>query len=171
METGETGRAKRGLASATEETRVRVARQGGIAPHNRRGLAAANIETRLRVAKAGGDARSHDRDSLRDAGRKGGESVKAEYGVEFYQTIGEKGGESVKQKYGVDFYREIGEKGGEVMKEKYGPKFYSEIGKRCGEIAKMREGRGIANHSTKGRKDIEHEEKDKVNNDDLSTSS
>ena len=91
METEETGRAKRGLASATEETRVRVAREGGIAPHNRRGLAA---ETRLRVAKAGGEARSHDRDSLRDAGRKGGESVKAEYGIEFYQTIGEKGGES-----------------------------------------------------------------------------
>ena len=45
METGETGRAKRGLASATEETRVRVAREGGIAPHNRRGLAAANFET------------------------------------------------------------------------------------------------------------------------------
>jgi general stress protein YciG len=168
METEETGRAKRGLASATEETRVRVAREGGVAPHNRRGLAAANTETRLRVAKAGGDARSHDRDSLRDAGRKGGESVKAEYGVEFYQTIGEKGGESVKQKYGVDFYREIGEKGGGVVKEKNGPKFYSEI-KRGGEI--VREGRGIANYSTKGRKDIEHEEKDKVNTDDLNTSS
>ena len=54
-------------------------------------------------------------------------------------------------------------------KEKYGPKFYSEIGKRGGEIA--REGRGIANYSTKGRKDIEHEEKDKVNTDDLNTSS
>ena len=35
----------------------------------------------------------------------------------------------------------------------------------------MREGRGIANYSTKGRKDIEHEEKDKVNNDDSSSSS
>jgi general stress protein YciG len=82
-----------------------------LPPNNRRGLATANTETRLHVAKAGGDARSHDRDSLRDAGRKGGEIIKAEYGVEFYQTIGEKGGESVKQKYGVDFYREIGEKG------------------------------------------------------------
>ncbi|PWU82570.1 MAG: hypothetical protein DLM72_01055 [Candidatus Nitrosopolaris wilkensis] len=38
--------------------------------------------------------------------------IKAEYVVEFYQTIGEKGGESVKQEYGVDFYSEIGEKGG-----------------------------------------------------------
>ncbi len=55
------------------------------------------------------------------------------------------------------------------MKEKYGPKFYSEIGKRGGEI--LREGRGTANYRTKGRKDIEHQEKDKVNNDDLNTSS
>lgn len=80
-----------GLASATDETRARVAREWEFAPHNRRGLAAANTETRLRVARDGGDAESHDRDSLRDARRKGGESVKAEYGVEFYQTIGEKG--------------------------------------------------------------------------------
>ncbi len=89
METGETGRGK-GTGFCSEETRVRVAREAGIAPHNRRGRRA-NIETRLRVAKAGGDARSHDIDSLRDAGRKGGESVKAEYGVEFYQTIGVEG--------------------------------------------------------------------------------
>jgi hypothetical protein len=31
---------------------------------------AANIETRLHAARAGGEARSHDRDSLRDAGKK-----------------------------------------------------------------------------------------------------
>ncbi|MDQ3909741.1 MAG: hypothetical protein M3232_04985, partial [Thermoproteota archaeon] len=51
------GRARRGLASANEETRQRVARKGGIAPHQKRGLAAANSDTRLRVAKAGGEAR------------------------------------------------------------------------------------------------------------------
>jgi len=111
MATEGTRRSKRGLASASEETRARVARGGGVAPHNIRGLAAANAETRIRVARAGGEARSHDRDSLRDAGRKGGQSVKTEYGIEFYKTIGEKGGKSVKQKYGVDFYREIGGKG------------------------------------------------------------
>lgn len=31
---------KKGLASASEETRLRVARKGGIAPHLRRGLEA-----------------------------------------------------------------------------------------------------------------------------------
>jgi general stress protein YciG len=164
METEETGRVKRGLASANEETRARVARVGGVAPHNIRGLAAANTETRLRVAKSGGEARSHDRDSLRDAGRKGGESVKAEYGIVFYQTIGEKGGESVKQKYGVDFYREIGGKGGGVVKEKYGPKFYSEIGKRAGETARDERRTTYCGTKDKKEKEIEDGNNVKINN-------
>ena len=128
---------KRGLAAASEETRLRVARKGGIAPHNLRGLAAADSETRSRVAKAGGDARAQDKEGLRHAGKKGGEAVKAEYGIEFYHSIGEKGGESVKEKYGIDFYREIGEKGGGIVREKYGPKFYRQIGKRGGETIKQ----------------------------------
>src|SRR5215204_844346 len=88
------GRARRGLASANEETRQRVARKGGIAPHQKRGLAAANSETRLRVAKAGGEARANDREGLSEAGRRGGEVVKERYGAEFYREIGEKGGEA-----------------------------------------------------------------------------
>ena len=39
----------RGLASADEETRERVARAGGEAPHNERGLQTADEETRKRV--------------------------------------------------------------------------------------------------------------------------
>ena len=46
----------RGLASANEETRTRVARAGGKAQHDERGLQAANEETRTRVARAGGKA-------------------------------------------------------------------------------------------------------------------
>jgi hypothetical protein len=46
----------RGLASADEETRERVARAGGEAPHNERGLQAADEETRKRVAREGGNA-------------------------------------------------------------------------------------------------------------------
>ena len=56
METEHTQHVKRGLASASEETRLRVARKGGVSPHHIRGLAAANHETRSRVAKAGGEA-------------------------------------------------------------------------------------------------------------------
>jgi hypothetical protein len=44
----------RGLASADEETRERVVRSGGEAPHDERGLQAADEETRKRVAREGG---------------------------------------------------------------------------------------------------------------------
>lgn len=44
----------RGLASADEQTRERVARAGGEAPHEKRGLQAADEQTRERVARKGG---------------------------------------------------------------------------------------------------------------------
>ena len=46
----------RGLASADEKTRKRVASKGGSAPHDERGLEAADVETRKRVAREGGKA-------------------------------------------------------------------------------------------------------------------
>jgi hypothetical protein len=46
----------RGLASADEKTRKRVASEGGKAPHDERGLEAADKETRERVAREGGKA-------------------------------------------------------------------------------------------------------------------
>ena len=46
----------RGLASADEKTRKRVASEGGKAPHDERGLQAADKETRERVAREGGKA-------------------------------------------------------------------------------------------------------------------
>ena len=61
------GQTKRGLAAASQGTRSRVARKGGVAPHNLRGLAAADSETRSRVAKSGGDARAQDKEGLRRA--------------------------------------------------------------------------------------------------------
>jgi hypothetical protein len=44
----------RGLASADEETKERVAGEGGKAPHEERGLQAADEKTRERVAREGG---------------------------------------------------------------------------------------------------------------------
>ena len=44
----------RGLASADEETRERVARAGLEDPHQKRGLQAADEKTRERVARGGG---------------------------------------------------------------------------------------------------------------------
>ncbi|MEP0825571.1 MAG: hypothetical protein HRF40_08805 [Nitrososphaera sp.] len=127
------GRARRGLASASEETRQRVARKGGIAPHQKRGLAAANPETRMRVAKAGGEARAQDREGLSEAGRRGGEVVKERYGSDFYREIGEKGGGAVKERYGTEFYSEIGKRGGETVKQERGAEYYSAIGRKGGE--------------------------------------
>jgi hypothetical protein len=55
----------RGLASADEETRERVAKKGGEAPHEKRGLQAADDETRQRVASEGGKA-SHKNDNEKE---------------------------------------------------------------------------------------------------------
>ncbi|MDG6908623.1 MAG: hypothetical protein JRN20_22885 [Nitrososphaerota archaeon] len=52
---------KRGLASASDFTRERVARAGGEAPHEKRGLQAASWETRREVARKGGLARGEQR--------------------------------------------------------------------------------------------------------------
>jgi hypothetical protein len=52
---------KRGLASASSETRERVAKAGGEAPHQKRGLQAADDSTRKAVARKGGLARGEQR--------------------------------------------------------------------------------------------------------------
>jgi general stress protein YciG len=48
-----------------------------------------------------------------EAGRKGGEKVARERGLDFYRMIGRKGGEKVAEERGSEFYKEIGRKGGE----------------------------------------------------------
>ena len=58
--------------------------------------------------------------SVREAGKRGGDRVKAKYGSEFYETIGRKGGEATKEKYGASFYEEIGQKGGQKLKRTAG---------------------------------------------------
>ncbi|MDA4131325.1 MAG: hypothetical protein OK457_11190 [Thaumarchaeota archaeon] len=58
---------KRGLASASAETRERVAKAGGEAPHEKRGLQAAASETRQAVARKGGLARGEQRRKAKEA--------------------------------------------------------------------------------------------------------
>ena len=48
-----------------------------------------------------------------EAGKKGGEKVARERGLEFYREIGRKGGEKMAEERGSEFFREIGRKGGE----------------------------------------------------------
>ena len=59
--------------------------------------------------------------SVREAGQKGGETVKQKYGPEFYEQIGKKGGkkggEATRDRYGPNFYERIGQKGGQRVKQ------------------------------------------------------
>ena len=54
--------------------------------------------------------------SVREAGQKGGETVKKKYGPEFYEMIGRKGGQATKRAHGHAFYEAIGQKGGQKVK-------------------------------------------------------
>ena len=60
-ESREASTSKRGLASASEETRERVAKSGGAAPHEVRGLQGSTPELRKAVARKGGLARGAQR--------------------------------------------------------------------------------------------------------------
>ncbi|MCC2668995.1 MAG: hypothetical protein K0Q72_1466 [Armatimonadetes bacterium] len=70
--------------------------------------------------------------TVAEAGKRGGDKVKAKYGKDFYTEIGHKGGQATRKKYGPDFYGEIGRKGGQTTAEKHGPEFYEKIGKKGG---------------------------------------
>jgi uncharacterized protein len=80
--------------------------------------------------KAGGEM------SVREAGKKGGDTVRQRYGSGFYETIGRKGGQSTRERHGAEFYEAIGQKGGRVVKDKYGAEFYEEIGHKGGQKVK-----------------------------------
>jgi general stress protein YciG len=93
--------------------------------------------------------------TVREAGRRGGEKVKAIYGVEHFERIGQKGaatlkarleateegsagffsrigrmsGETVRAQQADSFFADIGRKGGEALAARRGPAYYSAIGK------------------------------------------
>ncbi len=83
---------------------------------------AAGSEGARKIADAHRGSHAHDKeggfaanpDLAREAGRKGGEMVKARYGPTHYQSIGKLGGETVKRERGTEFYAAIGKKGGEI---------------------------------------------------------
>src|SRR5438477_7735579 len=85
--------------------------------------------------------------SVREAGKKGGNTVRDRYGSGFYEEIGRKGGKATRERHGLEFYESIGQKGGRVVKEKYGVDFYEEIGHKGGQkvkklIAEAKKSRG-----------------------------
>ena len=55
--------------------------------------------------------------TVKEAGRRGGETTKARYGWQHYSRIGKMGGESLKNSRGREFYAEAARKGHERMRE------------------------------------------------------
>ncbi|HEY8170355.1 MAG TPA: hypothetical protein VIH24_04555 [Candidatus Limnocylindria bacterium] len=55
--------------------------------------------------------------SVREAGRKGGNTTRDRYGSDFFQEIGSKGGKTVSERYSSEHFREIGRKGGRRVAE------------------------------------------------------
>ncbi|MBV8354711.1 MAG: hypothetical protein JO101_05295, partial [Candidatus Eremiobacteraeota bacterium] len=45
--------------------------------------------------------------SVREAGKKGGDTVRDRYGSGFYEKIGRKGGQVTRQRHGAEFYEAI----------------------------------------------------------------
>ncbi len=88
------------------------------------------------VAKAGTEKVGGEM-SVREAGKKGGDTVRERYGSGFYETIGRKGGQATRERHGAQFYEAIGQKGGRVVKDKYGSDFYEEIGHKGGQKVKQ----------------------------------
>jgi general stress protein YciG len=88
------------------------------------------------VGKKDGEDHSAKEMSVREAGKKGGDTVRDRYGSTFYEEIGRKGGKATRDRHGVEFYETIGQKGGKVVKEKYGADFYEEIGHKGGQKVK-----------------------------------
>ena len=97
--------------------------------------------------------------SVREAGRRGGEAVKAKYGREhyarigqvggakvaergpaFFSAIGQIGGSKVRDTHGAEFYREIGSKGGAAVRDKHGDDYYARIGRLGGSRGGNRSG-------------------------------
>ncbi len=75
--------------------------------------------------------------SVREAGKKGGDTVRERYGPGFYEAIGRKGGQATRERHGAQFYETIGQKGGRVVKDKYGSGFYEQIGHKGGQKVKQ----------------------------------
>lgn len=77
-----------------------------------------------RIAEAHRGKHDHDKSGgfaanprlAKEAGKKGGNSMKAKYGPKFFSEIGKKGGAKVKAERGKEFFAANGRKGAEARK-------------------------------------------------------
>jgi hypothetical protein len=82
------------------------------------GLGAVDAETLKRIVSMGGKARAKDIESLRAAGRLGGEIVKETYGSEFYSQIGSKGSKMLIERYTISYFTDLSAKASAARKKK-----------------------------------------------------
>lgn len=83
---------------------------------------------------------SRNKRALEEAGRKGGEAVRAKYGPDFYRDIGRRGGQSVVKSRGPEYYAAIGQKGGIARRNQLGPDGYSQLGRLGGDAVVQKYG-------------------------------
>lgn len=82
-----------------------------------------------------------------EAGRRGGQAVKAKHGTAYFRQIGQMGGQKLAaEKQGSTFYSDIGKRGGAARATSLGPSGYSAMGRRGGrrraDIAAEKRGAG-----------------------------
>lgn len=88
----------------------------------------AGSEGAKRISEAHKGGRDHDKhggfganpDRARDAGRRGGATVKERYGLDHYRTIGSKGGSALAAARGKEHFAEMGRKGGRAKRANHG---------------------------------------------------
>jgi hypothetical protein len=82
------------------------------------GLGAVDAETLKRIVLMGGKARAKDIESLREAGRLGGNMVKEMYGAEYYSQIGTKGSKTLIERYTLTYFTDLAAKSKAARKSK-----------------------------------------------------
>lgn len=76
-----------------------------------------------------------------EAGAKGGNSCKAQHGLEHYQRIGKMGGEKVRDERGTEYFRRIGALGGRKKKKHDGK--HGETCEYCVNYLRLQELRAV----------------------------
>lgn len=71
-----------------------------------------------------------------DAGRKGGQTLKAKHGADYFKTLGRSGGRATSEKYGAGHFIENGARGGAAVRDAKGEGYYAAIGRIGGAARK-----------------------------------
>ncbi len=76
--------------------------------------------------------------SVREAGRRGGDVVKAKFGLDYYARIGRKGGLARIEKHGVDGLHAVSRKGGKSNADNHDSAYFAALGRRGAEVRRQK---------------------------------